>query len=531
MTMNRIIPGIIIVLWIALLQFSMAEVIKVGPAQPYASLQDITSLVDPGDTVLVDGDHTYSGGVEFDRSGTAGKPIVIKGIRINDKRPVLSGGVNTIHFSTWPYDQPGADHYILEGFEITGGSKRGIFHQASDLVVRDCVVHDCPEHGILGADEGSGSLTLEYVEVYNCGSGELRHQLYISTDQINRPGSVFRMQYCYIHDGNGGNNIKSRAERNEIYYNWIENAYYHELELIGPELGSPELKREDSDVVGNVIWDRNDYYLVRIGGDGTGETNGRYRFLNNTFISNSRAVFRLFDGLQSVEMHNNIFYREGSAAPLIMKSDDAVWTNGVALIAGQKNWLKTNSQNIPTQWTGSVFGDDPGFKSIDSDDLSPKETSPLINAGANSFTGPDTFTVPDPLSKPFYVPPAGKIVTDPVLLIRKADQTLDIGAYEAGGADKVLNDVPLPDHFNLFQNFPNPFNNQTQIDFHLNKPQRIELQIYNSVGQSVLRLLSGAANAGHFSLNWNASGLPSGIYYYQLSAEDHTAQKKCLIIK
>jgi len=37
-----------------------------------------------------------------------------------------------------------------------------------------------------------------------------------------------------VHDGNGGNGVKSRAERNEIYYNWIEGSLYHELELIGP---------------------------------------------------------------------------------------------------------------------------------------------------------------------------------------------------------------------------------------------------------------------------------------------------------
>lgn len=70
------------------------------------------------------------------------------------------------------------------------------------------------------------------------------------------------------HHSNGGNNVKSRAERNEIYYNWIEDAYYHELELIGPDPGgapdgwSEELKREDSDVVGNVLRKTNDRSFI-----------------------------------------------------------------------------------------------------------------------------------------------------------------------------------------------------------------------------------------------------------------------------
>ncbi len=48
------------------------------------------------------------------------------------------------------------------------------------------------------------------------------HQIYMATDESAHPGSVFRMQFCYMHDGAGGNNVKSRSERNEIYYNWIE---------------------------------------------------------------------------------------------------------------------------------------------------------------------------------------------------------------------------------------------------------------------------------------------------------------------
>src|ERR1041384_8237829 len=56
----------------------------------------------------------------------------------------------------------------------------------------------------------------------------------MATDETAFPGAVFRMQHCYVHDGNGGNNVKTRAERNEIYYNWIEGAAYRAVELSGP---------------------------------------------------------------------------------------------------------------------------------------------------------------------------------------------------------------------------------------------------------------------------------------------------------
>src|SRR6185436_5833994 len=96
----------------------------------------------------------------------------------------------------------------------------------------------------------------------------------MATDEVAHPGAVFRLQHSYVHDsdfnnaGNGGNLIKSRAERNEIYYNWLENAFYHELELIGPDPNGAQagwteaLKREDSDVVGNVIVHRSAFGSV-----------------------------------------------------------------------------------------------------------------------------------------------------------------------------------------------------------------------------------------------------------------------------
>ena len=229
-----------------------AATYRVGPGRTYANLQAVAGLLNPGDVVEVDGDATYPGDATFRRPGAAGNPILIRGVLVNGKRPVISGGTNTVHFRTDDIGA-GADHYVMEGFEITGGSSRCVFHQSDDVTLRDLVVHDCPAHGILGADWGAGSLTVEHSEVYRCGSGDRLHQIYASADQDNYPDSVFRLQYSYIHDANGGNNVKSRAARNEIYYNRIEGAYYHELELIGSECCAENVVREDSDVVGNLF--------------------------------------------------------------------------------------------------------------------------------------------------------------------------------------------------------------------------------------------------------------------------------------
>jgi hypothetical protein len=148
----------------------------------------------------------------------------------------------------------------------------------------------------------------------------------MATDPTVYPDSVFRMQFCYVHDANGGNNVKSRAARNEIYYNWIEGALYHEVECIGSDGAPEDAVREDSDIVGNVLVKRSDFAVTRFGGDGTGQTNGRYRFVNNTVVvAGDDAVFRLFDGIESLEAHNNVFASAAMSTVNLVREVEASW--------------------------------------------------------------------------------------------------------------------------------------------------------------------------------------------------------------
>jgi hypothetical protein len=398
---------------------------EVGPGKPYASLQAVASKLKAGDVVNVYGGTTYSGDIRLTQSGTSTNPIKIMGIAVNGARPVLSGGTTTIEFA--------GDHYLFQGFDVTGGSSRCVFHHADDIKIHGAVIHDCPTHGLLGADEGSGSLTLENSEVYRCGSGDTHHQIYMATDETAHPGSVFRMQYDYIHDGNGGNNVKSRAERNEIYYNWIEGAYYYEVELIGPDGQDESLAREDSDVVGNVLlqgYTTRSHYAVRIGGDGTGETWGRYRFLNNTVVmgnASTSAVFRPFDGIESAEMHNNAFFRQGGGAVTVLNDADATWANG-RVVAGSNNWVTSGSTSIPSTWTNTRQGSDPGFNAVTSRDLGLLLTSPLRDLGNASPASPSGHAFPRPEQTARFEPPnhARQLTAVP----RTVLGVIDDGAFE-----------------------------------------------------------------------------------------------------
>jgi photosystem II stability/assembly factor-like uncharacterized protein len=85
--------------------------------------------------------------------------------------------------------------------------------------------------------------------------------------------------------------------------------------------------------------------------------------------------------------------------------------------------------------------------------------------------------------------------------------------------------------FSLSQNYPNPFNPGTIISYSLPAASNVKLIVYNTLGQAIKILESGYKPAGNYSVNFNASGLPSGIYFYKLEAGQYTQIKKMVLIK
>jgi hypothetical protein len=409
---------------------------QIGPGKAYADFSAVIDKLVPGDVVEVfPRPEPYPGDLTFTKAGTAAQKITIRGIAVGGVRPVISGGTNTVVFN--------ANHYVMEGFEIVGGSFRNVFHHADDVTITGTSIHDCKGHGILGADEGAGSLTLDRVEVYQCGEGTQKHPVYMATDETQYPGSVFRMQHCYLHDQRGGNAVKSRAERNEIYSNWIEGATYRELELIGPEDQAKGLKREDSDVVGNVIYKTVGTFAARIGGDSPdGDTGGRYRFVNNTFImqASSSAAIQAFASVESLEMSNNAFFKVGGGGVEIVKDSDATWVSG-RLVSGQNNWVASASTGVPSEWTGTIQGADPGLANVTGRDVRPLVTSPLLDKGIGVSAGPAGHAMDRPLSLPLDLPPL-HVVDAPVA--RPAVAAIDIGAFEYGTGPARTNPAPSP---------------------------------------------------------------------------------------
>lgn len=93
----------------------------------------------------------------------------------------------------------------------------------------------------------------------------------------------------------------------------------------------------------------------------------------------------------------------------------------------------------------------------------------------------------------------------------------------------ISNEIPV--QYELLQNYPNPFNSTTTINFHLPVSNVVGLIIYNILGEEVTALVNEQLKPGTYEVEWDASNCPSGLYYYRLTARDHSETKKMVFLK
>jgi flagellar hook assembly protein FlgD len=83
----------------------------------------------------------------------------------------------------------------------------------------------------------------------------------------------------------------------------------------------------------------------------------------------------------------------------------------------------------------------------------------------------------------------------------------------------------------LEQNYPNPFNPVTTISYRLHSKAFVTLKVYDALGREVATLVSEVVPAGDHSVQWQADGLPSGVYFYRLQSKNTSETRKLILLK
>ncbi|MFA6468613.1 MAG: T9SS type A sorting domain-containing protein [Bacteroidota bacterium] len=125
--------------------------------------------------------------------------------------------------------------------------------------------------------------------------------------------------------------------------------------------------------------------------------------------------------------------------------------------------------------------------------------------------------------------------TAPVGKVEKLHVVISSESGEQWTKDIAIQ-VAAPERYELFQNYPNPFNPATTISYQLPVSSTVSLKVFDILGKEVATLDEGIKEAGYYQQNWNAGGMASGMYLYQLSFQNQQGEmehyrKKLLLLK
>ena len=90
---------------------------------------------------------------------------------------------------------------------------------------------------------------------------------------------------------------------------------------------------------------------------------------------------------------------------------------------------------------------------------------------------------------------------------------------------------PIPVNFSLDQNYPNPFNPSTVINYHIPLNSHVTMKIYDELGREIRTLVDEVKTAGNYSIKFDASALPSGVYFYRIQTKSFVDSKRMVLIK
>ncbi len=143
-----------------------------------------------------------------------------------------------------------------------------------------------------------------------------------------------------------------------------------------------------------------------------------------------------------------------------------------------------------------------------------------------SFTGPDSTNF-NPDNWTFSGPGA----LDGETTNNSASNPFPVGTYQFSMGTSSENELSNPSSIKLFQNYPNPFNPSTNISYELSSPGFVSLKVYDVMGREVANLVEGSISSGVHSARFDARGLSSGVYIYQLKVGAETLSSTMILLK
>ncbi|MCB0727642.1 MAG: T9SS type A sorting domain-containing protein [Ignavibacteriae bacterium] len=242
----------------------------------------------------------------------------------------------------------------------------------------------------------------------------------------------------------------------------------------------------------------------------------------------------------------------GDVTPFIYGSAQYYWdfNPGIAFPGDTLRFVLVSS-DLPQEYrpvnpsiTGNILRMAPNLPTNPTDSPRIDTTSPgtliakmrIRTTGTNFTNEPINLAWRGALPNPF-TKVAAFTGEDNLLLYEIQDSSYNfIDPYTSISGGNLVENFQLPTEYSLSQNFPNPFNPTTKIDYSLPVDGSVKILVYDIAGREVMNLVNETQTAGNYSVNFNGINLASGMYFYRINVEgsdnkNFTATKRMVLIK
>lgn len=318
---------------------------RVGATRELKTFSAVAGRLRAGDIVMLDAG-VYPETVKLTASGTRALPILIRGVgaerAVFDVQDLDTSGRGPIPRAAFQIE--GAN-IVLEHLEFTnarnGENAAGIrLLNSTDAIIRDCKITRC-DMGIFGGD--TQTALIENCEIAFNGTEKFNgysHNLYLSGNRIV-------VRNCRVHDAPFGQNVKSRAHYNELWFNWIYDSNEGEIGCVD-EKGNTDKPNSNTLLVGNLVVSKagrtgNGAKFVLFGSESGASHDGTLYLFHNTFIAGeSRIQFVTLSDLKARAVIAHNAFRGSNN--ILLQAQPA------ASISAQRNWLPPTAP-VPQGWT------------------------------------------------------------------------------------------------------------------------------------------------------------------------------------
>ncbi|MBU1706282.1 T9SS type A sorting domain-containing protein, partial [bacterium] len=245
---------------------------------------------------------------------------------------------------------------------------------------------------------------------------------------------------------------------------------------------------------------------------------GNYAYVANEYV-----------GLRIINITNPASpYEEGYYVSQGIAKGVAVSGNHAYVAAGSRGLRVVNVTN-PAAPYGEGFYNMPGYAY----GVAISGSYAFVVDGEHGLRVLDIANPASPVEVGFYEKPGRAMGVAVVGSIAYVADYISLGIYDCSEAVSAAEHTQpyIPDRIALEPCYPNPFNPSTTIRYNVAVPSRVQLTVYNLLGQEVARLVDGRQLAGFHSITWNAGSLPSGLYLCRMEAAEFMQTRKLVLMK